>query len=369
MTHAFISYKHDDAMNSFIEVLKSKLEEAGLVWWIDDKLRPSEDWRQGIDNAIRTSFAVILIMTEEAKHSEYVTYEWAFGFGCNKPIVTLLLDDVNLHPRLESFQYLDFRNDNSRWDELIVALRTFRNAGIGGLVIPEDAPAELKRAKDALEGFDDNNFIAAVQGIIKLTHPAASDVIEQLLAYREQHKRFLTADTIAKATGDLRALPVLEKFLYNKAVRYCEGAAVRLAQWGRDAAEPLNVLLEFYLSADDFQAADEQGRPHFFSCDVAWWTPGYSTKSFLTRVLQILGGGHDKPKLDNHALKGDLQNGKVDIQRRLRILHLLFVIGAITNYELASLDRDETEGQAFIDQETQMMGGALHKMRLRLHNR
>ena len=81
------------------------------------------DWRQEIDDAILTSSAVILVLTPEAKKSEYVTYQWAFALGSGKSIVPLMLRDTPIHPRLEIFQYLDFTNRRARpWTRLLSVL-------------------------------------------------------------------------------------------------------------------------------------------------------------------------------------------------------------------------------------------------------
>ncbi|HEY5005730.1 MAG TPA: toll/interleukin-1 receptor domain-containing protein [Ktedonobacteraceae bacterium] len=78
--HLFISYKHEDS--DFAEVLIRRFEKAGFKIWVDhDQLHIGEDWRNEIDQAIKNSFALIVIMTPEAKASEYVTYEWAFAWG------------------------------------------------------------------------------------------------------------------------------------------------------------------------------------------------------------------------------------------------------------------------------------------------
>lgn len=115
----FISHNHDDA--DFAELLKLKLEKKGIKCWIDnERLKIGQDWREGIDVGIQNSIAVIAIMTPEARKSEYVTYEWAFAWGKGKKIFPIMLKQTQLHPRLESLQYLDFTNRISRpWDELI----------------------------------------------------------------------------------------------------------------------------------------------------------------------------------------------------------------------------------------------------------
>jgi hypothetical protein len=62
-------------------------------------------------------------MTPEAKESEYVTYEWAYATGAGVKVVPLMVKTTQMHPRLESLQYLDFTNRRARpWDRLIEEL-------------------------------------------------------------------------------------------------------------------------------------------------------------------------------------------------------------------------------------------------------
>lgn len=119
----FISHSHNDA--DFAELLKLKLEKHGIPVWIDsDKLKIGQDWREEIDLGIKNSLALIVVMTPEAKSSEYVTYEWAYAWGQGKKIFPILLSQTQLHPRLESLQYLNFSNRSTRpWLELIESIK------------------------------------------------------------------------------------------------------------------------------------------------------------------------------------------------------------------------------------------------------
>ncbi|WP_413692282.1 toll/interleukin-1 receptor domain-containing protein [Psychromonas sp. KJ10-2] len=119
----FISHDHDDA--DFAELLQLKLEKEGINSWIDtERLKIGQDWREEIDKGIEDSSAVIAIMTPEARKSEYVTYEWAFAWGKGKNIFPIMLKQTQLHPRLESLQYLNFTNNSTRpWEELIGSIK------------------------------------------------------------------------------------------------------------------------------------------------------------------------------------------------------------------------------------------------------
>jgi hypothetical protein len=126
----FIS--HDRSDGDFAELLSLRLDKEGLRAWIDtERLTVGLDWRQEIDQSIRNSRAVVVIVTPAARQSEYVTYEWAFALGVGVPVVPILLAESHLHPRLEALQYLDFTNRGSRpWSKLFGHLRSLRGESV-----------------------------------------------------------------------------------------------------------------------------------------------------------------------------------------------------------------------------------------------
>jgi hypothetical protein len=132
MNDIFISHSHADS--DFAEILHSKLIAAGFTVWRDTVMVPGADWRKEIDRAIQEASALIVMITSQAKASEYVTYEWAFALGAGVKIIPLLLEQTKLHPRLESLQYLDFTNRTVRpWDKLIELLRKQKESRIHGI--------------------------------------------------------------------------------------------------------------------------------------------------------------------------------------------------------------------------------------------
>src|SRR2546421_1881350 len=121
--HVFISYQHEDG--DFAQVLINKIKEAGFETWVDsDRLHAGEDWRVEIDSAIKNAIALIVIMTPEAKASEYVTYEWAFAWGAGVKVIPIMHKETALHPRLEALHYLNFTSRTARpWEALLSVLK------------------------------------------------------------------------------------------------------------------------------------------------------------------------------------------------------------------------------------------------------
>jgi hypothetical protein len=131
MTHVFISYKRDTANKRFVNKMTEYLTQAGFDPWIDTaELQAGEDWREAIDQAIRDSLALIVVLTPEAVMSQYVTYEWAFALGVGKDVIPILYKDAQLHPRLIGKHYLDFTERSKShypWDRLIARLVQIRD--------------------------------------------------------------------------------------------------------------------------------------------------------------------------------------------------------------------------------------------------
>src|ERR1035437_8588794 len=154
MNHVFISYNQSDS--DFAAVLMTELEKASIDTWLDKRrLRPGQDWSQEIDEGIRDSFALVVVMSREAKLSEYVAYEWSFAVGAKIPVIPVVLEKIELHPRLARFQNLDFTSKRVRpWDELVKDLTRIRNQGSTRINVPKNSPQFVRRA---IEDFDNPN--------------------------------------------------------------------------------------------------------------------------------------------------------------------------------------------------------------------
>jgi hypothetical protein len=229
MPQVFISYKHDDG--DFVDTLKRKIEEAGFTGWTDDNLLAGEEWREMIDRAIRDSDALIVIMTPEARASEYVTYEWSFALGMGVPVIPVMLKKTPLHPRLEVLQYLDFGNRKLRpWDELMARLQSL-----------DKKPARTSKGKrpsaavqESLEKLLDRNWYArrdAAQALGEARDPAAVPGLARTL--RDRSPRVREAAAVALGwIGDVTAIPDLIKALQDDNSKVCQAAADALKRFG-----------------------------------------------------------------------------------------------------------------------------------------
>lgn len=139
----FISYKHDpDALTGmFFQLLELHFTQAGITYWYDRDIHAGTEWRKAIDEAIHAARMVLVVVTPEATHSQYVTYEWCYALGLGKKVIPVLLkgteDDV--HKKLEPLQSVDFRRSPQNWDELIKRILDIRqNTDNSGAIIQPD---------------------------------------------------------------------------------------------------------------------------------------------------------------------------------------------------------------------------------------
>ena len=127
MHQVFISYKREQ-----IELAQTieKLIEADFVVWMDKNIPLGTEWREEIDEEIRNSIALIVIMTLEAKASEYVTYEWSFAYGAGVRVIPVIyVGPDDLHPRLKTLQHVT-HDDPQLWDKLMNSLRDAQSSFI-----------------------------------------------------------------------------------------------------------------------------------------------------------------------------------------------------------------------------------------------
>jgi hypothetical protein len=145
MNHVFISHCHEN--RKFAKGCQAKLTETGFTAWRSDSIPGGEDWRNEIDRAITEAFALVVVITPESRASEYVTYEWAFAWGAGIKVIPVLLKKTQIHPRLESLQYLDFTARARPWDKLVDLLSEAKAS----------KPQEIKPSKPERIMIEDKN--------------------------------------------------------------------------------------------------------------------------------------------------------------------------------------------------------------------
>lgn len=153
----FLSYARPDSSSA--QRLADQLSNQGLSVWLDrDKLLPGQRWRDEIQNAIRnTDYVLVLLSTKSVSRRGFVQSEIASALDVLKEIppdevfiIPARLDDCDVkHPQLLDLQWVDLFPD---WDAGVrrIALATGLTSGTD--TGPHDA---LRRFRGYLAGQSD----------------------------------------------------------------------------------------------------------------------------------------------------------------------------------------------------------------------
>ena len=193
MARIFISYDREDS--DFAELVDGRLTKAGHDTRMDAGiLDAGEDWRDVLDQAVRESDALVVIMTPEARVSDYVTYEWAFALGAGVRVIPVALKDTAFHPRLDVLQRLDFTNKQRPWEVLLQEVdKAVQARRVTTVSVPADAPPTVKSAVIALDSLDVAEQVTAVKALAATDHPAAREALIAALGHPMKSVRMAAA--------------------------------------------------------------------------------------------------------------------------------------------------------------------------------
>ncbi|MEZ4671973.1 MAG: HEAT repeat domain-containing protein [Anaerolineae bacterium] len=264
--HIFVSYKHGE--QEFVDMLIHQLQAAGFEVWVDsEQLRAGENWREAINFAIQDAFALILVISPEAKASQYVTYEWAYAQGAGiKVIPLLLIETEKLHPQLDMLQYLDF-TDRARppWDKLMRRLWELQGEQQPySVTVSRDAPPAVKSAIAALDSLNAEERRSALKSLAQMNHPAAYAALVAAVQHTVRDVRVDAAFLLAKQTEykDPAAVPGLLDALSDEDPRLRSAACKALGDIGDGAAvaDLLRVMVKDTDSNIRWQATGALGK-------------------------------------------------------------------------------------------------------------
>lgn len=114
--HIFISYSRRDEV--VMRRIVKYLREQGINAWVDnEKLVPGTPiWEYEIEKAIRGAFAIVVVLSPDAKKSEWVLREITLADQFHKRVFPVLVggtDEDSIPLRLITRQFVDLRKDES----------------------------------------------------------------------------------------------------------------------------------------------------------------------------------------------------------------------------------------------------------------
>lgn len=211
MAHVFISYAPENF--ECADLLVRWLEEQGFTPYIDSQsqeMPAGKDWRSELDDAIRDAFALIAVMSPEARQFEYVTYEWTFALGVGVRVIPVIAEATDLPPRLKALQHLDFTTRTAYpWDSLFNMLREIQlEYNFTQINLPQLASNDVRQIVADLYSDDPAKLKLAVERLSKIDDWSARESLVHVL--RHPVKTVRTAVALALAnTGDVRTIPSL----------------------------------------------------------------------------------------------------------------------------------------------------------------
>lgn len=105
--HVFMSYSHKDS--DYTHKLVEEMERHHIPVWIDDRIDYGTRWPHVIQEKIDTCGAFVLIMSDNARASDWVNNELTYAIGKGKKIFPLLLKG-ELWLAVASIQYVNVQN-------------------------------------------------------------------------------------------------------------------------------------------------------------------------------------------------------------------------------------------------------------------
>ena len=106
----FISHSSKD--DGFVNKLLPKLKAKGINLWVDhENIQPGQDWDTAIEDALKTSKSMVLVVSTHSIASDSVKREWSFFLEEQKPIFPIEIEACELPVRLRLHQKIDFTTD------------------------------------------------------------------------------------------------------------------------------------------------------------------------------------------------------------------------------------------------------------------
>ena len=99
----FVSYSRNQLY--FAEDCVNALQEQGLDIWFDlQQLEAGTEWAAEIKSGLEASAGVVLIASQAALHSPYVTAEWMHALENDMPVYLVLFEAVDFEPYAMAFE-------------------------------------------------------------------------------------------------------------------------------------------------------------------------------------------------------------------------------------------------------------------------
>lgn len=292
MEHVFISYSHAAGDVHFAEQLTQRISEQGVRVWIDKtSIRAGDNWLEGINNAIRSAYGMLLILSPDSVRSHNVSYEIGFASALRLTIVPLVLRPISgeyqMLDHIKTRHQLDFSVEEQRpWDTLLQTITEIKARH-------KTALSHIERITNGLnESLDMEECERKLMQLAEIDDPAAYEELVKALYHPLRPVKLRALEILQELTNpnDIRALNTLHEFLRNGHLALRKESVKLLARIGLQAGPAL---------ADALYDRDQ-------------------SVSLLASNALVKLGSEVVPILLNSA---------TDRERELRVLRTLFIMG------------------------------------------
>ena len=90
----FLSYKRED--EEILNEVYNKLTKNGITCFKDVGLIAGEKWEEKLEDALRNSKILIVLISQNTQGSKWVNFELGFSYALNKQIIPLIIDDSKI---------------------------------------------------------------------------------------------------------------------------------------------------------------------------------------------------------------------------------------------------------------------------------
>lgn len=194
--HAFLSYSRRD--KNIMRRIHKQLSEMGLHIWTDESLVPgTASWKNAIEEAIQNSMTLVVILSPDAKQSDWIEKEIDYARACNVTVIPVLArgaHDISAIPfELINVQRIDLRADFSLGVQQLA--ETIRAEG----TLEEAIPANpILHGGEVIEELNHISFYDHVRLFVWIFWQP-----EKLVVYRERYDDESLRRTAAWLISDL----------------------------------------------------------------------------------------------------------------------------------------------------------------------
>jgi TIR domain len=91
----FLSYSHKDM--AWVKEFATTLKNCGVTTWFDDNdIKPGDNWQEAIEQALRESNTLVLVLSQSNVNSPWTFFELGAAVADKKRIIPVLAGDIDI---------------------------------------------------------------------------------------------------------------------------------------------------------------------------------------------------------------------------------------------------------------------------------